>query len=93
MVMERRLGRPASQKFTGGSIHCLQASELNLMAEYAPSDQIAGRLGPIWAERFGLRAGIPVPVGALDAHWDAIGAGAGEGDVVNVIGTATCVIG
>jgi L-ribulokinase len=60
--------------------------------EYATSDQIAGRLAPYWAERLGLRAGIPIPVGAFDAHWDAIGAGAREGDVVNVVGTSTCII-
>jgi L-ribulokinase len=40
----------------------------------------------------GLRAGIPIPVGAFDAHWDAIGAGVRLGDVVNVIGTSTCII-
>ncbi|HLZ42318.1 MAG TPA: ribulokinase [Candidatus Sulfotelmatobacter sp.] len=60
--------------------------------EYATSDQIAGMLAPQWAEKLGLRAGIPIPVGAFDAHWDAIGAGAREGDVVNVVGTSTCII-
>ena len=40
-----------------------------------------------------LTAGIPIPVGAFDAHWDAIGAGCREHDVVNVIGTSTCIIG
>ena len=39
-----------------------------------------------------MRAGIPIPVGAFDAHWDAIGAGCKEGDVVNVVGTSTCII-
>ncbi len=39
-----------------------------------------------------MRAGIPIPVGALDAHWDAIGAGCREGDVVNVVGTSTCIM-
>lgn len=63
-----------------------------LEGEYALSDQIAGRLSPSWAAKLGLRAGIPIPVGALDAHWDAIGAGAREGDVVNVVGTSTCII-
>jgi L-ribulokinase len=63
-----------------------------LDGEYATSDQIAGRLSPFWAEKLGLRAGIPIPVGAFDAHWDAIGAGAQEGDVVNVVGTSTCII-
>ena len=45
-----------------------------------------------WAEKLGLRAGIPIPVGAFDAHWDAMGAGCREGDVVNVVGTSTCII-
>jgi L-ribulokinase len=64
-----------------------------LDGEYATSDQIAGHLSPAWAEKLGLKAGIPIPVGAFDAHWDAIGAGCRTDDVVNVVGTATCVIG
>ena len=56
------------------------------------SDHLAGHLSPEWAETMGLRAGIPMPVGAFDAHWDAIGAGCREGDVVNVVGTSTCII-
>ena len=63
-----------------------------LEGEYATSDKIAGTLSPYWAEKLGLQAGIPIPVGAFDAHWDAIGAGAKEGDVVNVVGTSTCII-
>ncbi|MGA2856912.1 MAG: ribulokinase [Candidatus Sulfotelmatobacter sp.] len=63
-----------------------------LEGEYATSDKIAGKLSPQWAKKLGLRAGIPLPVGAFDAHWDAIGAGAKEGDVVNVVGTSTCII-
>ena len=39
-----------------------------------------------------MRAGIPIPVGAFDAHWDAIGSNIREGDVVNVVGTSTCII-
>ncbi len=64
-----------------------------LDGEYATSDQIAGHLLPFWAEKLGLRSGIPVPVGAFDAHWDAIGAGCRTDDMVNVIGTSTCIIG
>ncbi|HEX8942214.1 MAG TPA: ribulokinase [Gemmatimonadaceae bacterium] len=63
-----------------------------LSGRYLTSDHIAGRLDRVWADRLGLRAGISIPVGAFDAHWDAIGAGIGEGDVVNVIGTSTCII-
>src|SRR5579859_4247804 len=64
-----------------------------LDGEYAASDQIAGTLSPFWAGKLGLKAGIPIPVGAFDAHWDAIGAGCRTDDMVNVIGTSTCIIG
>jgi L-ribulokinase len=60
--------------------------------EYLTSDSIAGTLSEKWATEMGLKAGIPIPVGAFDAHWDAIGAGCREGDVVNVVGTSTCII-
>ncbi len=63
-----------------------------LQGRYAASDEIAGRLTPEWAERLGLKPGIPIPVGAFDAHWDAIGAGIRKGDVVNVVGTSTCIM-
>jgi L-ribulokinase len=60
--------------------------------EYLTSDHIYGGLAKHWAEAMGLGPGIPIPVGALDAHWDALGAGCKEGDVVNVVGTSTCII-
>jgi L-ribulokinase len=60
--------------------------------KYATSDTIAGHLSPEWAAKLGLHAGIPIPVGAFDAHWDAIGAGVRLGDVVNVVGTSTCIV-
>jgi L-ribulokinase len=63
-----------------------------LDGNYRTSDAIAGHLGKVWAGRLGIPEGIPIPVGAFDAHWDAIGAGCREGDVVNVIGTSTCII-
>ncbi len=64
-----------------------------LKGEYATSDQLAGTLSAYWAEKLGLKVGIPIPVGAFDAHWDAIGAGCRTDDMVNVIGTSTCIIG
>jgi L-ribulokinase len=64
-----------------------------LEGDYATSEQIAGKLSPYWAEKLGLKAGIPIPVGAFDAHWDAVGAGCRTDDMVNVIGTSTCIIG
>lgn len=63
-----------------------------LQGEYLTSDHIAGQLCEGWASELGLRPGIPIPVGAFDAHWDALGSGIREGDVVNVVGTSTCII-
>jgi L-ribulokinase len=63
-----------------------------LAGEYQTSDHLAGRLTEKWAAELGFRPGIPIPVGAFDAHWDALGAGCREGDVVNVVGTSTCII-
>src|ERR1035438_1638922 len=64
-----------------------------ITGRYDTSDKIAGHLSEKWANALGLSAGIPIPVGAFDAHWDAIGANIRLGDVVNVIGTSTCIIG
>lgn len=52
--------------------------------------EAAGYLTPDWAERTGLCAGIPVAVGAFDAHLGGVGAGVGEGTLVKTIGTSTC---
>ena len=46
--------------------------------------------GASMAERFGLAAGTPVAVGAIDAHLGALGAGVAAGDLVKVLGTSTC---
>src|ERR1700719_1343604 len=35
-----------------------------LQGEYVTSDKIAGKLSAHWAEKLGLKAGIPIPVGA-----------------------------
>lgn len=64
-----------------------------LSGRYLASDHLAGKLSDEWAAKLGLTAGVPVPVGALDAHWDAVAANIRLGDVVNVIGTSTCMIG
>jgi L-ribulokinase len=86
------LGGLPPEEFLASVDPLLRGVREKLSGESATSDHIAGRLSPGWAEQLGLRAGIPIPVGAFDAHWDAIGAGAREGDVVNVVGTSTCII-
>jgi L-ribulokinase len=64
-----------------------------MTGRYQTSDKLAGHLSAEWAAKLGLRAGIPIPTGAFDAHWDAVGANIRLGDLVNVIGTSTCIIG
>ena len=81
-----------SQAFLSSVDPLLDGIRDKLAGEYHTSDALAGQLAPAWAEKMGLRAGIPIPVGAFDAHWDAIGAACREGDVVNVVGTSTCII-
>jgi L-ribulokinase len=81
-----------SQSFLSSVDPLLDGVREKMRGEVLTSDHLAGHLSAEWAERLGLRAGIPIPVGAFDAHWDAIGAGCREGDVVNVVGTSTCII-
>lgn len=52
----------------------------------------AGTLTDEWGKRLGLRAGIPVAVGAFDAHLGAVGSGIAEGTLVKIMGTSTCDI-
>ena len=81
-----------SEEFLVAVDERLRGVRAMLGGRYLTSDHIAGRLSAEWAEKLGLAAGIPVPVAAFDAHWDAIGAGIAEGDVVNVVGTASCIM-
>jgi L-ribulokinase len=62
----------------------------SLGTENWPSDTVAGRLCPEWAERLGLPPGLPVAVGAIDAHTGAVGGGAAPGCMVMVAGTSAC---
>src|SRR5256885_2280147 len=86
------LGGLPPEEFLTSVDPLLKGVRAKLDGRYAASDKIAGELAPHWAAKLGLRAGIPIPVGAFDAHWDAVGAGARTGDVVNVVGTSTCII-
>lgn len=53
-------------------------------------DTAAGNLTDRWAAKLGLSAGIPVAMGAFDAHLGAVGSGIGAGVLVKIIGTSTC---
>ncbi len=52
----------------------------------------AGNLTSAWAGKTGLNSGIPVAVGAFDAHLGAVGSGIQPGTLVKIIGTSTCDI-
>jgi len=86
------LGGLPSQDFLSAVDPLFDGVRDKLAGRYLTSDHIAGGLCDEWAARLGLDAGIPIPVGGFDAHWDAIGAGCTIGDVVNVVGTASCII-
>jgi len=53
-------------------------------------DVRAGNLTEQWARKLGLPAGIPVAMGAFDAHIGAVGAGIKETVLVKIIGTSAC---
>jgi L-ribulokinase len=50
----------------------------------------AGDLTTDWAKRLGLPAGIPVAIGAFDAHLGGVGTGISKGTLSKIIGTSTC---
>jgi L-ribulokinase len=52
--------------------------------------EAAGTLSAEWASKTGLPAGIPVSVGAFDAHLGGVGSGIEPGVLVKIIGTSTC---
>jgi len=52
--------------------------------------EAAGTLTVAWAKRTGLPAGIPVAVGAFDAHLGAVGSGIKPGTLVKILGTSSC---
>ena len=53
-------------------------------------DTAAGNLSNEWSDKLGLPEGIPVAMGAFDAHLGAVGSGIGKGTLVKIMGTSTC---
>ena len=91
-MFNESLGGLPSEDFLSQVDPVLAGVREKIGGRYATSDKLAGHLSDEWAAKLGLRAGIPIPVGAFDAHWDAVGSGIREGDVVNVVGTSTCIM-
>ncbi|MBU6398971.1 MAG: ribulokinase, partial [Verrucomicrobia bacterium] len=61
-----------------------------LASKAHPISCAVGGLTADWARRTGLPAGIPVAVGAFDAHLGGVGSGIRPGTLVKIIGTSTC---
>lgn len=81
---------PAS--FLDGLHPGLSRFAARMAAETHTAEQPAGRLCGEWARRLGLPEGIPVAVGAIDAHLGAVGAGIRPGVLTRIMGTSTCDI-
>jgi len=77
---------------TGGSAPHPKLSRLRerFATPAVAADKPAGALAPQIAQQLGLPAGIPVAVGAIDAHCGAVGSGCAPGTLVKIIGTSTC---
>ena len=79
-----------NERFLKGLDPGLVAIRRRYAAQAVPADQKAGGLTAEVAQKVGLPAGLPVAVGAFDAHTGAVGAGIKPGRLVKIIGTSTC---
>ena len=53
-------------------------------------DVPAGNLTEEWAAKLGLPVGIPVAVGAFDAHLGSVASGVAPGKLTKILGTSSC---
>ena len=63
-----------------------------LYSETYTADEVAGHLCAEWAEQLHLPVGIPIAVGAFDAHMGAVGSAIEPFALCRIMGTSTCDI-
>ncbi|WP_116108088.1 ribulokinase [Lewinella sp. IMCC34191] len=78
------------EEFLTGLDPVLAGMRDRLFDETYTSDEVAGNLTGEWADRLGLPAGIPISVGAFDAHMGAVGGEIEPFHLSKVMGTSTC---
>ncbi len=79
-------------EFLSGIDPLLKGMTDRMYTDTYTSDEIAGTLCKEWAEKLGLEPGIPIAVGAFDAHMGAVGGGVTEKTLIKIMGTSTCDI-
>src|SRR5436305_2795720 len=83
-------GGYADEEFLGALHPELARIRRSLPSRAYTVGEPAGTLCAEWAQKLGMSEGIPVAIGAFDAHLGAVGAGIGQGALVKVMGTSTC---
>lgn len=89
-MFHRDWGGYPDEEFLGTLDERLRPMRRALPDEAYHAGQAAGTLTEEWADRLGLTSGIPVSVGAFDAHLGAVGSGVAPRTLVKIIGTSTC---
>jgi L-ribulokinase len=79
-----------SARFLAGIDPDLATLRERYAARALTSNKKAGGLTAEIGKKVGLPEGVPVAVGAFDAHMGAVGAGIKPGTLVKIIGTSTC---
>lgn len=79
-----------SEEFLSTLDPLLKNLRANLYQETYTSDFSVGSISKEWALKLGLSEKLVIGVGALDAHFGAVGASIEPFSLVKVIGTSTC---
>ncbi|HWD20448.1 MAG TPA: ribulokinase [Verrucomicrobiae bacterium] len=91
-MFNRQWGGYPDEEFLGRLDSRLAGLRKRLCPRVLFIERPAGYLTEAWAQKTGLPAGLPVAVGAFDAHLGAVGCGIAPGALVKIIGTSTCDI-
>ncbi|WP_256009875.1 ribulokinase [Desertivirga xinjiangensis] len=89
-MWHKEFGGLPSQEFLTALDPLLEGIRERLYQETFTSDQAAGIISSEWAMKLGLPEDVVIGVGALDAHFGAVGAAIEPYTLVKVIGTSTC---